>query len=101
RFKPYGLSFRGKNAVFPLTLGRAAPCRRLRVSPFSKLKRSRITGKNFFLPSHAASAAAKAALFLWERGLLFPSRSLKKSPAFMVEAMKAGKDGAPPSQRHA
>ena len=40
RFKPYGLSFRGKNAVFPLTLGRAALCRRLRVSPFSKLKRS-------------------------------------------------------------
>ena len=24
RFKPYGLSFRGKNAVFPLTFGRAA-----------------------------------------------------------------------------
>ena len=24
--KPYGLSFRGKNAVFPLTLGRAALC---------------------------------------------------------------------------
>ncbi|HIX40719.1 MAG TPA: hypothetical protein H9857_07975, partial [Candidatus Desulfovibrio intestinigallinarum] len=41
-FKPYGLSFRGKSAVFPLTLGRAALCRRLRVSPFSKLKRSRV-----------------------------------------------------------
>ena len=39
-FKPYGLSFRGKSAVFPLTLGRAALCCRLRVSPFSKLKRS-------------------------------------------------------------
>ena len=38
--KPYGLSFRGKSAVFPLTPGRAALCRRLRVSPFSKLKRS-------------------------------------------------------------
>ena len=24
RFKAYGLSFRGKNAVFPLTLGRAS-----------------------------------------------------------------------------
>ena len=28
-FKPYGLSFRGKSAIFPLTLGRAALCRRL------------------------------------------------------------------------
>ncbi|WP_300808562.1 hypothetical protein, partial [uncultured Desulfovibrio sp.] len=35
--------FRGKNAVFPLTLGRAALCCRLRVSPFSKLKRSKNT----------------------------------------------------------
>ena len=28
RFKPYGLAFRGKNAVFPLGFGRAALCRR-------------------------------------------------------------------------
>ncbi|WP_300810981.1 hypothetical protein [uncultured Desulfovibrio sp.] len=28
-FKPYGLSFRGKSAFFPLTLGRAALCCRL------------------------------------------------------------------------
>ena len=41
--KPYGLSFRGKSAVFPLTPGRAALCRRLRVSPFSKLKRSNVS----------------------------------------------------------
>ena len=34
RFKPYGLSFRGKNAVFPLTFGRAALCRRLMFASF-------------------------------------------------------------------
>ena len=39
-FKPYGLSFRGKSAVFPLTLGRAA-LRRLAFYLFPKLKRSR------------------------------------------------------------
>ncbi|WP_299393679.1 hypothetical protein, partial [uncultured Desulfovibrio sp.] len=43
RFKPYSLSFRGKNAVFPLTSGRAALCRRLAFSPFSKVKRSNIS----------------------------------------------------------
>ena len=33
--------FAEKARFFPLTLGRAALCRRLRVSPFSKLKRSK------------------------------------------------------------
>ncbi|MCI7567856.1 MAG: hypothetical protein MSH25_00540 [Desulfovibrio sp.] len=36
RFKPYGLSFRGKNVVFPLTLGRAALCRRLAFHLFQR-----------------------------------------------------------------
>ena len=39
-FQTYGLSFRGKSAVFPLTSGRAALCRRLAFYLFSKVKRS-------------------------------------------------------------
>ena len=44
RPKPYGLSFRGKDAVFPLTLGRAALCRRLASCRFHwrELERIRI-----------------------------------------------------------
>ncbi|MCI7568890.1 MAG: hypothetical protein MSH25_05885, partial [Desulfovibrio sp.] len=36
RFKPYGLSLRGKSAVFPLSSGRAALCRRLALYLFQK-----------------------------------------------------------------
>ena len=48
RCKPYGLSFCGKNAVFPPTFGRAALCRRL--FPFSKLKRFRLPCGNAYFP---------------------------------------------------
>ena len=40
RFKPYGLSFRGKSAVFPLASGRAALCRRRACHLFSKITRA-------------------------------------------------------------
>ena len=39
RSNPYGLSFRGKNTVIPLGLGREALCRRLALCPFQR-KRS-------------------------------------------------------------
>ena len=38
----YGLSFRGKKAVFPFSFGRVLLCPPLRVSSFSKLKRSKV-----------------------------------------------------------
>ena len=43
--------FAEKSAVFPLTLGRAALCRRLRVSSFSKLRRSKEGCRTFLHPS--------------------------------------------------
>ena len=44
-FKPYGLSFRGKNAVFPSGFGRAALYRRV-AFPFCKGKTLRARGKS-------------------------------------------------------
>ena len=38
----YGLSFRGKKVVFPFSFGRVLLCPPLRVSSFSKLKRSKV-----------------------------------------------------------
>ena len=57
RCKPYGQSSCGKNAVFPLTLGRAALCRRL--FPYSKLKRFRLPCGNACFPRHTAGGRTR------------------------------------------
>ena len=53
-FKSYGLSFRGKNACLPLTLGGATP--RPRVSPFFKVETLCITGRRTLMKSYRITA---------------------------------------------
>ncbi|MDM8217263.1 hypothetical protein QUW15_14035 [Desulfovibrio piger] len=45
-----------ENAVFPLTLGRAALCRRLAFLPFSKVKRSKNKSAKKFCPLKSKTA---------------------------------------------